>query len=55
MDMQRVMNKKFKDIQGGLFAKVTKADVGEGAGKLMAQGYDFMTTRPLSSSKRARP
>lgn len=43
MDMQRVMNKKFRDVQGGLFAKVTKADVGEGAGKLMAQGYDFMS------------
>lgn len=42
MEIQKKMNHKFKDLQGGLFAKVTKADVGEGAGNLMKQGYSIM-------------
>ena len=42
MDARSKMNAKFKDLQGGLFAEVTKADVGEGAGKLMEQGVDIM-------------
>lgn len=42
MDARTKMNAKFKDLQGGLFADVTKADVGEGAGKLMEQGVDIM-------------
>jgi len=42
LDARTKMNAKFKDLQGGLFADVTKADVGEGAGKLMEQGVDIM-------------
>jgi len=42
MDIKKKMNHRFRDLQGGLFATVTKADVGEGAGNLMAQGYDIM-------------
>ncbi len=42
MDIKSKMNSRFCDLQGGLFATVTKADVGEGAGNLMAQGYDIM-------------
>ena len=42
MDIKQKMNNRFRDLQGGLFAEVTKADVGEGAGNLMAQGYDIM-------------
>lgn len=37
------MNGRFRNLQGGLFSKVTKADVGENSGKLMAQGYTFMS------------
>ncbi|OQB23853.1 MAG: LL-diaminopimelate aminotransferase [Firmicutes bacterium ADurb.Bin182] len=42
MDIKSKMNWKFSDLKGGLFDTVTKADVGEGAGNLMAQGYDIM-------------
>ena len=42
MTVKDKMNWKFKDLEGGLFAQVTKADVGEGAGKLMEQGVDIM-------------
>lgn len=42
MDIKSKMNRRFSGLQGGLFATVTKADVGEGAGNLMAQGYDIM-------------
>lgn len=41
--MKNKMNNRFKDLQGGLFSKVTKADVGENSGKLMQQGYTFMS------------
>lgn len=41
--MKNKMNDRFKDLQGGLFAKVTKADVGENSGQLMEQGYTFMS------------
>ena len=41
--MNDKMNDRFKDLQGGLFSKVTKADVGENSGRLMAQGYTFMS------------
>jgi hypothetical protein len=36
------MNSLFRDLQGGLFAEVINADVGDGAGKLMEQGADIM-------------
>lgn len=43
MSIKDKMNHRFKDLQGGLFTKVTKADVGENAGKLMQEGYTFMS------------
>ena len=42
MDIRRLMNAGFRDLQGGLFLDVTKADVGEGAGQFMAAGGDIM-------------
>ncbi len=42
MDIKTKMNNRFKDLQGGLFLKVTKADVGEGAGNFMKAGGDIM-------------
>lgn len=42
MGISKHFNKKFNDLAGGLFATVTKADVGEGAGLLMSQGVDIM-------------
>ncbi len=36
------MNKNFKPLTGGLFTDVTKADVGEGVGKLLEQGVDIL-------------
>lgn len=42
MDIRNKISHKFHGVEGGLFSEVTKADVGEGAGKLMEQGYDIM-------------
>ena len=42
MDIKNKMNENFRALEGGLFSTVTKADVGEGAGNLMAQGVDIM-------------
>jgi len=42
LDITKLMNHKFSDVKGGLFSTVTKADVGEGIGKLVAQGYEIM-------------
>ena len=42
MTIKNKMNLRFLDLNGGLFADVTKADVGEGIGRLMEQGYDIM-------------
>lgn len=42
MTIKNKMNLRFRDLNGGLFADVTKADVGEGIGRLMEQGYDIM-------------
>lgn len=42
MNIRDKVNQKFKDLEGGLFSDVTKADVGEGAGKLIEEGYDIM-------------
>lgn len=42
MNIKAKMNERFHDLEGGLFSEVTKADVGEGAGNLIAQGYDIM-------------
>ena len=38
MDAKSKMNNRFKDLEGGLFSSVTKADVGEGVGNFLAQG-----------------
>ena len=43
MSIKDKMNHRFQDLKGGLFTKVTKADVGENAGKLMQEGYTFMS------------
>lgn len=42
MNIRSKVNDRFKDLEGGLFSDVTKADVGEGAGKLIEKGYDIM-------------
>lgn len=42
MSIKNKMNNRFKDLQGGLFVEVTKADVGEGAGQLIQNGYTVM-------------
>jgi aspartate/methionine/tyrosine aminotransferase len=42
MDIKAKMNGGFRDLQGGLFLEVTKADVGEGAGNFMRAGGDIM-------------
>jgi len=42
MDIGNKFNRKFKDLEGGLFSEVAKADVGEGAAKLLDQGVDVM-------------
>ena len=38
MDAKLKMNNRFKDLEGGLFSSVTKADVGEGVGNFLAAG-----------------
>ena len=42
MNVKDKMNHKFRDLQGGLFLKVTKADVGEGAANFLKNGGDNM-------------
>ncbi len=42
MNVKELMNDRFSRLQGGLFLNVTKADVGEGAGKFMQEGGDIM-------------
>jgi len=42
MDIKAKMNGKFRDLQGGLFLKVSKADVGEGASVFQKAGGDVM-------------
>ena len=42
MDIKTKMNAKFRDLQGGLFLNVTKADVGEGASVFQKAGGDIM-------------
>ena len=38
----RYFNQRFNGLEGGLFSPVEKADVGEGAARLQAQGYDLL-------------
>lgn len=42
MQIKDKMNPRFKNLQGGLFVKVAKADVGEGAGDFQKSGGDNM-------------
>ena len=42
MDIRSKMVPAFRGLEGGLFSTVTKADVGEGAGKLIERGVDIM-------------
>lgn len=42
MDIKAKMNHKFRDLQGGLFLNVSKADVGEGASVFQKAGGDVM-------------
>ena len=41
-DMRNKMRKSFSKLQGGLFAEVTKADVGSGFSDLEKQGVSMM-------------
>jgi aspartate/methionine/tyrosine aminotransferase len=38
MDIKNKINERFKDLEGGIFTEITKADVGSETGKLMDQG-----------------
>ncbi len=40
--IQRLMNSRFRNLEGGLFSKVDKADVGEGVSRLIEQGVDIL-------------
>ena len=42
MDIRARMTPGFAGLEGGLFSSVSKADVGEGAAKLIEQGVDIM-------------
>lgn len=42
LNIKNKINHRFQGVEGGLFSEVTKADVGEGAGKLMEDGYNIM-------------
>lgn len=42
MDIKTKMNDRFRDLQGGLFLNVSKADVGEGASVFQKAGGDVM-------------
>jgi aspartate/methionine/tyrosine aminotransferase len=42
MDIRAQMTPAFRELEGGLFGSVAKADVGEGAGKLIERGVDIM-------------
>lgn len=42
MSIMSKTNRNFSSLSGGLFNEVTKADVGEGVGKLLDQGVDIL-------------
>lgn len=42
MDIRALMTPTFAGLEGGLFSSVSKADVGEGAGKLIERGTDIL-------------
>src|SRR6056297_1574132 len=42
MDIRALMTPTFAELEGGLFSSVSKADVGEGAGKLIERGTDIL-------------
>ena len=53
MDIKAKMNGRFRDLQGGLFLEVTKADVGEGAGNFMKAGGDIMAWADRACEKKS--
>ncbi len=42
MNIKKKMNQNFKNLNGGLFEEVSKADVGDGVSKLLEKGVDIM-------------
>ena len=42
MDVKKKINGRFRDLEGGLFTELTKADVGTGAANLLEQGCKIM-------------
>ncbi len=42
MSIKEKMNGNFRDLQGGLFSSVSKADVGEGVAELIKRGVEVM-------------
>ena len=52
MDIKSKMNTKFRDLQGGLFLTVTKADVGEGAGNFQKNGATHYTVWEYNPAQR---
>lgn len=42
MDIRALMTPTFSELEGGLFSSVSKADVGEGAGRLIERGTDIL-------------
>lgn len=49
------LSSSFAAVSGGLFSDVTKADVGEATGRLMAAGYDVLAWADLFFPDRALP
>ncbi|MEI3265196.1 MAG: hypothetical protein V8S16_11655 [Gemmiger sp.] len=52
MDIKTKMNARFKDLQGGLFLNVSKADVGEGASVFQKAGGDVMAWADMFTQTR---
>lgn len=42
MNIKDLMTDAFKDVEGGLFGEVSKADVGDNVGKLLEKGVKIM-------------
>jgi len=42
VSIKEKMNGNFRDLQGGLFSSVSKADVGEGVAELIKRGVEVM-------------
>ena len=55
MSVQDKISKKFRGIQGGLFEKVSKADVGTALNDLIANGAALMCLSLIHISEPTRP